>query len=559
MKNVCAGPVVGSALALLAGAVLPTAVTRAQEVSPAFAERAERRLAFRDKKCQEAVHRGIRWLLDHQHERGYWDCDSFMANDPEGRRTDGAGNATQDIGVTGLALLALLAQADAVHADAVRRAADWLVRQQAVGSGRLGGKTHDFVYGHAIATMAIAEAAAMLGTSKYREAAAAGIRYLDSHRNAGQSWRYQPRDSDNDTSITSWCVGAYCAAHDAGIEVSPGPVAEALSWLESMTTHATGHVGYSRRGESSARMRGDQKDLFPVRLGAAMTAAALNSRAMASLVLYDGINVRAAELLLQKPPSSKATAVDFYYWFHATEAMAAVPDRAAQRKWFKLLRGVLLARQRGDDAFAGSWDSDCAWGRVGGRVYSTALGVLMLSSPYRRAHGDLEAMIPDAHPFRRVHFHWQKGEMGAAMAALAAIPVAELDAADLARQRRIGWYCRLHARYCEYTVAEIAKCYPDMAIQYARLGELAGIYAGHEVGGLAAKAAAELEKNPVFAAEIAASKMLAGVLKRYDPKKPPRSRAKRRKIIDRLLKVIDKYPRSKAAEEANQLIQRLDR
>ncbi|MCA8974046.1 MAG: hypothetical protein KDC98_04955, partial [Planctomycetes bacterium] len=148
--RIAANPLASSlpgAAVLVCLMVLPAAPLSAQSadgggdgrdvvVSPQFSARAERRAAFREPKVTEAIAGGTAWLLGHQDASGCWDCDGFMANDPPGLGCTGAGNPGQDIGVTGLALLALLAQADRVHRDAVRQAADWLVHEQDAASGR---------------------------------------------------------------------------------------------------------------------------------------------------------------------------------------------------------------------------------------------------------------------------------------------------------------------------------------------------------------------------------------------------------------------------------------
>ena len=46
---------------------------------------------------------------------------------------------------------------------------------------------------------------------------------------------------------------------------------------------------------------------------------------------------------------------------------------------------ALLPHQRTDGNFEGSWDPIGPWGKDGGRVYSTAMGALMLEVYYRYA------------------------------------------------------------------------------------------------------------------------------------------------------------------------------
>ena len=65
--------------------------------------------------------------------------------------------------------------------------------------------------------MAMAEAYGLSDYKLLRRYAQHGINYLESHRNPYGVWRYQPRDNDNDSSVTSWCIHAYAAAKRAGL------------------------------------------------------------------------------------------------------------------------------------------------------------------------------------------------------------------------------------------------------------------------------------------------------------------------------------------------------
>ena len=55
------------------------------------------------------------------------------------------------------------------------------------------------------------------------------------------------------------------------------------------------------------------------------------------------------------------------------------------RKWKTPLRTALVGAQQGSRTGCreGSWDPDDAWGIAGGRVYTTAIKLLMLEVYYR--------------------------------------------------------------------------------------------------------------------------------------------------------------------------------
>jgi len=74
--------------------------------------------------------------------------------------------------------------------------------------------------------------------------------------------------------------------------------------------------------------------------------------------------------------------VNHYYWYYATLALYQ-SGGDPWRRWNEALQKNLLAAQRLDGTWAGSWDPDPVWGRCGGRVYSTALCTLCLEVYYR--------------------------------------------------------------------------------------------------------------------------------------------------------------------------------
>jgi hypothetical protein len=81
-----------------------------------------------------AVDLALDWLAAHQDEDGHWDADQFMKHDPKGKECDGPGNPVHDVGITGLAMLAMLGDGNTLRAgpykDNLKRAAGWLRAQQ---------------------------------------------------------------------------------------------------------------------------------------------------------------------------------------------------------------------------------------------------------------------------------------------------------------------------------------------------------------------------------------------------------------------------------------------
>ena len=76
-----------------------------------------------------------------------------------------------------------------------------------------------------------------------------------------------------------------------------------------------------------------------------------------------------------------------YYWYYGTYAMFQMSAHNSKywKGWNVAMKDALLPNQRKDSDEKGSWDPIGPWGHAGGRVYSTALGVLCLEVYFRYA------------------------------------------------------------------------------------------------------------------------------------------------------------------------------
>lgn len=340
---------------------------------------------------KQAIDDALVWLKQHQDDDGKWDCDSFMKHDDTKVVCDGAGNATHDVGVTGLALLTFLGDGSTLRAgpyrEQVRKAVQWLRAQQHV-NGRIGGnQTHDFIYDHAIATYALAEAYGLSDFQAIKHTVQQALNYLEAHRNQGAVWRYQPRDKGNDTSVSNWCAMAYIAGREFGLDVNTKSFANISDWLDQVADHATGQHGYTKRGEPSSRHPGDHARRFPLGKNEPLTGSSLMVRYMlGQRDKTHPVLARAARLVASKPPAwnPKTGSIDFYSWFWCSHAMFQAGG-AHWRGWSRDLSKALLTGRRKDGAAKGSWDPIGVWGEDGGRVASTALATLSLQSFYRYA------------------------------------------------------------------------------------------------------------------------------------------------------------------------------
>jgi hypothetical protein len=343
----------------------------------------------------EAIDAGLQWLKNHQDEDGKWDTDQFMKHDTEGEVCDGAGNPVHDVGVTGLALLAFLGDGSTLrggpYKDVIKKGILWLREQQDPNTGLFGMKSsHDFIYNHAIAAYAMTEAFGLSQYSQLKKNAQLGINYLESHRNPYSVWRYEPRDNDNDLSVTGWCIMAYESGEYFGLDINKAALDNCATFMDSVA-EPNGRHGYTKAGEpSSRRNSGGHAEKFPREKGEAMTAVGLFCRYFMNQDPKEKpVMNAAADLILSKPPiwDVKAGTIDEYYWYYATYALFQKGGRHWD-EWKKRLDTAVVKSQHRDKApskknLYGSWDPIGCWGEDGGRVYTTAILTLTLEAYFR--------------------------------------------------------------------------------------------------------------------------------------------------------------------------------
>ncbi|HYC76628.1 MAG TPA: prenyltransferase/squalene oxidase repeat-containing protein, partial [Planctomycetota bacterium] len=212
-------------------------------------------------RTQSVVDAGLEWLKNHQSPEGNWDCDNFMAMcDPKkGAPCDGKGQAGNDVGVSGLALLAFLGAGhthrEGAFKETVRKGLSWMKSKQD-SEGCFGERGHHFTYNHGIAALAMAEAYGMTTTPIWKQSAQKGINFIISAQNPYKAWRYDVRPGDNDVSVTGWMVMALKSAKMAELEVSDEPIKNAHEFVKEMTDEENGRTGYMKKGERPVRPEG---------------------------------------------------------------------------------------------------------------------------------------------------------------------------------------------------------------------------------------------------------------------------------------------------------------
>ena len=121
---------------------------------------------------RKAVLDALVWLKRHQSPDGRWDSDNFSA-ECDSNQCDGPGSGVHDVGLTGLALLAYLGAGE-THVEGqfkntVKEGLKFLMSVQD-SEGCFGERVgKEFIYDHACAALAVAEAYGMTQAKPFRE------------------------------------------------------------------------------------------------------------------------------------------------------------------------------------------------------------------------------------------------------------------------------------------------------------------------------------------------------------------------------------------------------
>lgn len=349
--------------------------------------------AAHGRALDDALKDALEWLRLHQSADGSWDTDGFMNECGKIGNTicDGPGRAQHDVGNTGLALLAFLGEGNTTdsgdYKEQVAKGINWLRSMQDRDSGLIGEKSsHEFLYNHAIATLALCEAYYASESPLLKGTCQKAINYINRARNPYSAWRYdEPPMGLNDTSVTGWMVFAIKAAEDAKLQIDQGAYEGAMSWIDEATDTASGRVGYNEMGSLSSRING-VNDHFPADKGESMTAVGLLCRFFMGQddPKESPILKKHGELMLKKLPEwdPDGFGTDMYYWYYGSYAMYQLGGKY-WKKWEAALRPAVSENQNQNGDSKGSWDPIGPWGFAGGRVYSTALMALCIEVYFR--------------------------------------------------------------------------------------------------------------------------------------------------------------------------------
>ena len=398
---------------------------------------------------QSAVRAALEWLKRHQNPDGSWSGRDFVKmcdkktgpcrNSPGNKapwgKDDGRGWKEHDIGITALAVLAFTGYGQShqsgIYKGVLKKAVKFLTAVQIKGTGNPAydgcfrfrstlprtqaekrkemelDEELEWIYDHAIATMAVGELLALSGdTLGLQRCVEEAAEFCLRAQTDGSGWRYSVKSEVPDTSVTGWMVLALKTVRICRLmgyvsrptdEELRRSFAGAMKWFDLVTDLASGVTGYQSPGDQGSALLEltDLKGGYPFSKElSCMTAVSVLCRLFAgesrrSTPIRKGVGVLMRHLPRWRLRRGKApSTINMYYWYYGTLAMFQYGG-GPWREWNKAMVKALVPTQRrlgdvkGHGCEAGSWDPIGEWGLAGGRVYATAMGALTLEVYYR--------------------------------------------------------------------------------------------------------------------------------------------------------------------------------
>jgi hypothetical protein len=316
-------------------------------------------------QSEEAVARGLRWLVDHQARSGMWSLDRF--------HEAGACNCTDpgltfDVAGTAFGLLPLLGAGNThvrgPYAKAVAKGIRYLLSVQ-----KAAGNFSDGSYENALATMVMCEDYGLTHDRSIGSAAQRALNFIASAQHANGSWGYGAGQK-GDTSITAFQFIAEKSGVYAALHVPATTLTQTSAFLDEVADVNGLGYGYNTRGA-----------------GIGTSAAGLLCRMYMGWGPSHPLLARGVGQLYYSQNITPEYKPGMYFIFYATQLMHHVGGRYWQA-WNPKIRELLIAAQdKGEERphghQEGSWSGrGDPWEKQGGRLMATSLTLLTLEVYY---------------------------------------------------------------------------------------------------------------------------------------------------------------------------------
>ena len=365
--------------------VMDTAVPGLRQRDRSMRDDSVRRLGGSE-SSERAVELGLEFLARYQNAHGSWRLRGFSRG-VAGLEDEPDAIMQSDTAATGLALLAFLGagytHTDGKYREVVDRGIAFLLAAQKPNGDLFipmdaQSDKNVWLYSHGIASIAMCEAYGMTRDPSLERAAQGALDFIVASQHPDEGgWRYAPR-SGADTSVSGWQLMALKSGELAGLNAPADCYERVRHWLDG--AKASGEPGLYVYRPSSKQAH--QKS--PSRV---MTAEGMLMRQYLGWNRENPEMIAGADHLLANLPLWEGRGQrDSYYWYYATQVMFQMQGDY-WKSWNDRLRKLLTERQVTKGPAAGSWEPLGAvpdrWGREGGRIYVTAMHLLMLEVYYR--------------------------------------------------------------------------------------------------------------------------------------------------------------------------------
>jgi hypothetical protein len=218
--------------------------TDTPEAATARAGPATRTRPLSDEAVDSAVAAGLKWVVRQQHADGHWSLDLSYGH--------------RDIAATALGLLPLVRAGHGPKSEGTRRSyakhvemgLKYLLSEQ-----KEDGSFDDYLYSHALATIAIGEAYSRTGEVVYGRALQPAVDVIAKSQTAMGGWSYlaKARSGRGDMSNTGWQIQALIVGERAGARVPKEIWIKLSRYLDSVASPG-GRYGYAAPQPGSSAM-----------------------------------------------------------------------------------------------------------------------------------------------------------------------------------------------------------------------------------------------------------------------------------------------------------------
>lgn len=301
-----------------------------------------------DARSESAIRGALRYLASKQDASGAW--------------SSGSGER-HEVAITGYVLLAFMAAGqvpdEGEYGRIVTKGVNFLLGAVKPSGFIQYGTTN--MYGHGIATIALAEAYGQSREPRIKSSLESAVKLIISAQSLEGGWRYEPRPDDADISVTVLQVVALRAAKNSGLDVPQATIDRAIRYVRSCNDQRSGGFTYQPRNNDP---------------GFARTAAAIYSLQVCGQY-DDPLVARGSQYLVDH----KDEPLWFTYGqFYAAPAQYMIGGDTWD-EWYRGISQKLLSAARSEGEMTW-WEPKYDRERSIGPVWCTAVYTTILAMPY---------------------------------------------------------------------------------------------------------------------------------------------------------------------------------